>query len=132
MTGPRRRPCVTAHNTQNKQTSVLPTEFEPAKPASDRRQSLTLHRSAPLIGYLVILVGVIHVENFLQCVFYLLMLHIFFRLFYFSHLDNIPFPLVNLNSNIKLLIAVYSHVNCFKTILKTIAYLKTHFSPVLL
>ena len=46
----RRNLYLTAHNTHNRQTSMLPAEFEPAIPASQRPQT---HHSATGIGYTI-------------------------------------------------------------------------------
>jgi hypothetical protein len=48
----RRDSYLTTHNTQNKQTTTLLEEFEPATPASNRPQTLALDRSATGIGCL--------------------------------------------------------------------------------
>jgi hypothetical protein len=41
---------MTTHNNYNRQTSMLPAEFEPAIPASERSQTHALDRAATGIG----------------------------------------------------------------------------------
>jgi hypothetical protein len=54
------------HNTHNKQTSMLPAEFEPAIPASARPQTYTIDRAATGIGLSTPLDTVNHFCYFLQ------------------------------------------------------------------
>ena len=59
----RRELCLTTHNTHKTPTSMPPAGFEPTIPASERRQSHALDRTATGIGSIVMTSGIFQAFN---------------------------------------------------------------------